>query len=297
VIELENNVLQALLIMAYLCIALISMVIAVYAIGASYQGRETQLSKWRKKRRRDELERRIKELGQKADLQGVREEIKRYDDEIDEIDSKLFDLSVWGTIILPISLFFTALVLVAVIVYFDPTGMLSLPTGGGKYAYPTSEVLTGIAISSMAAGVFFQIKTLFAIEWSASRVPLPEFWTRFPNDVEKMRFKPQEQVTVAFVVGNRGDEVGENLKVLIHFPPSFVVQAGAYDVIKQESGSIYPNFSSAIFGIRSLHVATVVQLSVSLTMPENEGSYEIPITIYEKKIRSHASAVSIEIAK
>jgi len=279
--RLTQNQLETLLIIAYLCIALISIVIAVYAIGASYLGRETLRSKWRKKKRREELERKMKELGPKADVEGIKEEIDRYEKEIIEIDDKLSYLNVWRAVIDPTICFVTALIIISYNIYADPIGALKSPFGSTLIGI--NDLLTFFSVIAIAAGVFFLVKTLFAIEWAASRIPLPEFKVTFENGLTRNRYRVEEVSAIKIDVENIGEEIAEDVKILVLFPPNFNV---AGFVAVQPASSKYPDYKAAVLEIPSIHIGIDIlfQDAISLTMPKELGLYEIPVEIYERKI-------------
>jgi len=296
-IELLQSLLETLLILATLSIALISIVIAVFAIGVSYQGRETQRSRLRKKKRRDELERKIKELGNRADVEGVREEIVGYDKEIAEIDDKLFYLSIWGTVILPIACFLFALITVTTLVAVDPTGInMPLPSMGQSIEIPISYFFTGVAVSAIAVGVYFQIKTLFAIEWAASKIPVPEFEICFEDGTKKMKSKSNETKTIMVGVTNKGEDIAENLQIFLFFPPSFKVNNGVgYTIAKQGTESDYSGYNAAVIVADYIHSDVNLCTNIGLIMPEARSVYEIPVYIYERKTGANRDKLVIEI--
>lgn len=297
---MEENLLQSLQIIAYLCIALVSIVIAVYAIGVSYQGRETYRSRMRKEKRRGELERKVRELGKKADVEGIKGEIKRHDLKIAEINSELSYLSIWRTVIFPIISFMIALIIIAVVIYVDPTGNVPLPRIFNTEGTPVlvRDALTLASIFAVAVGVFFLIKTLFAIEWAASRIPVPEFDVRFENGTKEMTSKSKESKDVEFCIENVGEDIAENLQIFLMFPPSFTVNKGAnYIVVKQSRETDHPNYTAAVFAVDIVHYDTILDAYVGLTMPEQKDIYEIPVSIKERKTGAHKDKLTIKIVE
>ena len=280
-----------------MCIALISIVVAVYAIGASYLGRETLRSKWRKKKRREILERKVKELGPKADVEGIQEEIDRYKKEIAEIDDKLSSLNVWRAVIFPSGLFLAALIGIVYNIYVDPIGTITIPTWGGESVILVRDLLTGIAILCIVAGIFFLAKTLFAIEWAASRIPLPEFKVTFTNDLTTNRYRIEEEVAIGICVENIGEDVAENLEIYTFFHSKFYIRPGkGYRVVPQGATNEFPGYNAAIQEVNLLHMGTNLELDhINVKMPKDTGSYEIPVGISERKIGHSVYKLNLEI--
>lgn len=159
------------------------MAIATYAISASYLGREMHRSSWRKKKRRAKLKRRIKELGEKADVEGIKEEINSCEEEISKINNRLLFLSVRGAVILPSFCFLVALIFCIYDICADPTGTTKLFFGEPILI---RDILMSGAIIAITLGAFFLVKTLFAIEQVASEVPMPKFEVTFkPSGIVK----------------------------------------------------------------------------------------------------------------
>ena len=281
---MTEGLLETLQILAYLSIALISLVVATYAISVSYLGRETHRSLWRKKKRRAELERKIKELGEKADVKRIKEEIETYEKEISELDKRLFYLSVEGAVVLPSILGLIALVFTIYNIYMNPSEIIR------------HYLMLG-AVIFIAAGFVFLVKTLFTIDWVASGIPIPEFEVAFESRLFSEKFHSKERKEVTFVVANIGEVIAEDIEVFFFFPPEFKVGSSRYyRVTKQEVKEEYPNHNAVTFDIKRIHIDVGHVLPrIALEMPEKMGSYIIPVGIYERKIGESKHKLTLEI--
>jgi hypothetical protein len=294
-IELTQNILEILLFLAYLCIALISILIAIYTIAISYLGRETYRSIWRKKKRRENLEKKVKELGEKADIDGIIEEIGTYEEEISEIDEKLFFLSVRGAVIVPSVFFLVALVAIFYTIYADPVGTIEFPWG--QVLLIRDFPILG-AIIAIVVGNFFLLKTLFAVQWAASRIPLPQFKVTFQDESTKKEYRVGEKVKTYIAVENKGEDLAEDLQIWVCFPPEFRVQGGkGYQIVLQDQPTAdHLNYTAACFHIDLIHINTLGVLApITIEMPNRPDLYEIPVQICERKIGESKHELTVEI--
>ena len=293
---MTQNLLEILLFLAYLCIALISILIAIYTIAISYLGRETYRSIWRKKKRRENLEKEVKELGEKADIDGIIEEIGFYEKEISEIDEKLFYLSVKGAVIVPSVFFLVALVAIIYTIQADPVGSIEFPWG---QVFMIRDFPILGAIIAIVVGSFFLLRTLFAVQWAASRIPLPKFKVTFRNALTKIKYRVNEKVEMAIAVENSGEDVAEDLEIWVCFPPEFNVRQGkGYHVELQDfPDADYPNYKAVIFTCERIHTNVRVDFAINVKMPKIADSYEIPVDISERKIGESEHELTVETHK
>jgi hypothetical protein len=285
---LTESLLEVSQILAYVSLALISLLVATFAISVSYLGRETHQSLWRKKRRRAELEKKLKELVDKtADVEGIKREIEDYEKEIRELDEKLSSLSVKEAVVYPSALGLTALVLSVINVFLNPREL---------YA----GVLVFIAVVSIAGGSVFLLRTLYAVDWVASRIPLPRFEVSFKSRLKYEKCNSKEHREITFCVSNIGEVLAENVEIFIFFPPDFKVgkKRPYYFIVKQDAKGDHPSYNAAIYRIDFIRTDVTTRLtSIPLDMPEKTGSYTIPVCIYERKIGSSEHELTIEIVE
>lgn len=89
------DIFQTFLLLATFDIALIAVTIANYAVSASYLGREARLARWRLERRKDALDKKVKELQAKGSLRlsDLKKEIKEAEDEQERLGVRIVLLS------------------------------------------------------------------------------------------------------------------------------------------------------------------------------------------------------------
>ena len=138
---------EILLFSAYLSAALISVVIAVYAIASSYLGRETSRSIWSLKKREVELKRRIKKFQEKMDVGEMEKEINKYKQEKKTLEDKRRFLSFGGAVMLPLAALFTAL-------FFSLTGMYIHSWNQEPISY---FIFASLAANAVGVGFLFKI--------------------------------------------------------------------------------------------------------------------------------------------
>jgi len=273
-----ENLLQLLLLVAYLAIALISIVMAIYAIAVSFLGRETFRSVLRMQKRREELKRRIKELTEKLDeetsVERIREEIRNSEGEESELKNRLRWLSVRGAVFFPCVFFSASLMIAAYDIYF--------------YNVNPSEYSAALILPMvffLALGFSGLGKTLIAIQEAALRIPLPKFEVSFPSRLSIEEGKSKEKRNVSFVLSNIGEDIAEDVEVFINFPPKFTVHENArYLVFKQGPETYYPSHIAAIYKTSLLNIDRHQHYPVLVTFPEETGSIAIPIVVFERKI-------------
>jgi len=292
-IELSESLFQILLLIAYLAIALISVVIATYAIAVSYLGRETSRAIWRMKKRRQELREKIKKLGEKAEIEEVKQEIKRYEKEESELKSRLFFLSRNGAVLFPCFCYFMGLIIVAYDIYRDPGEMLIF-----NVQSDLSQFLAWCAVILIVFGIFYFVRTLGAIESAALRIPLPKLEVSYISKLPREKYHSKEHKEIEIAISNNGEVPAENVQVFVFFPPEFTVGGGMphYQVVKQGPTSSHPDYNAVVYTVEFLHIDVTLKLKpIRLDMPEKTGSYTIPVAIYERKIGVFGDQLALEI--
>lgn len=264
--------LEILLFSAYLSAALISVVIAVYAVAVSYLGRETSRSIWSLKKRQMELKKRIKKFEEKPDVAEMEKEIKKYRLEETTLKDKLRFLSLNGAVLLPLSALSLGL-------FFSLVGI---------YVYQWHQNISsyiGASLSANAIGIVFLLIVLKTIEWAALRVPLPSFEVFFKSWLKEEKMMTKEKRGMQIWICNHGEIMAEDLDIFVFFPPDFKVPSKEpfYRVIPQGKGAEKPNHNAAVFSLGRVHI-NIEMLSPEIVVeaPENPDRYKIPVCIYER---------------
>lgn len=264
---------EILLFSAYLSAALISVVIAVYAISVSYLGRETARSILSLKKRQTELRSRIKKFEERMDVEELEKEIKMYRLEETDLKAKLRFLSVNGAVLLPLAALFLGLL-------FSLLGMYMY----SDYPQQSSSYIIATLVANVA-GIGFLLKVLKTIEWAALRVPLPKFEVSFKTGLSEEKIKTKEQKGLHILISNAGEIIAEDLECFVGFPPEFnVIQASGFTVSKQSERESYPGYTAAVLDINKLHIDTRAEIpEIIVSAPEKTGKYKIIICIKERK--------------
>lgn len=204
---MSEGIFQLLLILSYLDIALISITITVYAISASYLGRETSRSISRKRRRVAELKENLGSLSTRIKneegIGDIQREISRYKKEQKNLERSLLWLSVKGAVYTPTA-FFSASLLAC--------------------AFGILEVLNPeISLASSAVIIVFGAlclgKTLKATEKAATTIPRPKYEVFFkPTRLVTKQCKANTRSTFNLILHNIGDERSEKPLVVLYFP-------------------------------------------------------------------------------
>lgn len=275
---------EILLFSAYLSAALISVVIAVYAVAVSYLGRETSRIIWSLKKRQRELKKRIKRFEDKMDIGEMEKEIKSYKQEESALKGHLFYLSVNGAVLLPLAALSVAL-------------LFSL---GAIYNYswlPNIGFYVVCTFAFNALGVISLLIVLKTIEWAALRVPLPKFEVFFETWLSKEKMATREKRGLRFWICNRGEIIAEDVEVFLFFPPGFKISsAKRYEVFTQSKKAIHPGYHAAIFSYENIHVNTdTFSPKIAVEAPEKPDKYKIPICIYERNIGESEHELLLEV--
>jgi hypothetical protein len=274
---------QTFLLIATFDIALISIAIANYAVSASYLGRETRLTRFRLQKRKDLLDKSIKELQAKGDLKinDLKNEIKKAEKVKEGLRQRILLLSWGGAVIIPCVFFLISLIIAILGMNLD------------------SGYLPNLMVSPLflAFGFVFFLVVIGTIDSAARQMPLPKFEVYFENKAEILILKSNEQKIIDFCVANEGEDIAENVMVFIHFPPVFRLHHhhGYYEIAQQGPSSNYPNFNAVYTENLTHHPDTTCHIPVNLNAPEKEGKYEIPIIIYERKTGKTKCKLTIEV--
>jgi hypothetical protein len=286
-----ESIFQTFLLLAYSSIALLALAVANYAVSASYLGRETRLSRKRMEVKRQELLQKLIEL-QKKDPQiaEIKKEIKESEADERRLSTRLFLLSWLGAVVLP-SMFFVISFACAVlglnseILPYDPRFL--------------QQQMMIFSLGTISIGVMVLLFVVRTIDSAAKRIPVPKFDVSFQSGLKNMKLGLKEKTIVTFCVANKGEDVAENVSIFVCFPPEFVVMESSvstYIIYKQSPLTPTPNYIAAISKTGVLHIGNILEIGILLLMPEKQGTYEIPVNIYERKIGLSSHKLVIDVS-
>lgn len=285
------DIFQTFLLIATLDIALIAVTIANYAVSASYLGRETRLTRWRLEKRKDQLDKKVKELQAKGSLQlrDLKKEIKEAEDEQERLGVRIVLLSWIGAVVIPCILFIISLVIAVL-------GMNSDILVGSEFANVLNTQFIVFSSGILAIGFAMLLIVIRTIDSAARQIPLPEFEISFMDFEKIAKAKRNEQTEVTVCLRNKGEDIAENIKFIALFSPEFKLHAKTpYYVVHQSATSDRPDYNAAVFDFDSQHVDIRLILDMLVTVPDKRGTYEIPVEIYESKTGKSTHRLFIEV--
>lgn len=284
-----GDFLQIFNLLAFLAIGLISITVPTYAISVSYLARETITAQEIMKRRREELQKKLEEyksrLAASPDTKELKDGIKNYERQIKEIKTNLFDLYARSAVWRPIFFFLVALIFSAI----------------GSYDSTSSDAgaILYMAVVSISFGLVSLGRSLRGIERAALRETVPKFEVKFGSGVTSEKFKVREQKLLSFSIKNIGEELAENVRLMIFFPPNFLIKKGYYDnIVTQGDEADYPKYKAVFFFLTPpyyIYADDVFYFHVLLRMPEQTGKYEIPIEISARNMKKSDHRLTIEV--
>lgn len=287
---MAESVFQTLLLLAYFDIALLSITIANYALSASYLGRESRLSRWRMERRKAKLLKRLKELHDTGQIETITNEIKEADAEKRKLRTHIFLLSWLGAVIIPLIFFGISLT-------FAVIGMNSeILSASLEIQQSLQRQLTIFSVGTLGFGFIVLLTVIRSIDSAATKIPMPEFETRFENETHEIKVKRNQRTSLKISIWNKGEDMGENLEVLLLFPPTFTIhKSPLYSIHEQPSGADYPNYHAVCLEVAVLHIDKVFFAKIDLTPPDEKKTYEIPVDINERKIGESERKLTVEV--
>lgn len=286
---MEESLFQTFLLLAYFDIALLSITIANYAVSASYLGRETRLSRSRMERRKQKLIEKLRELKKEPQIDEIKREIKKSDEEKKRLSIRIFLLSWLGAVISPAGFFLLSLV--SAVIGMNSEMLLNYP----QFPQFLQQQLMIFSLGTISIGFMVLLLVVRTIDSAARRIPVPEFEINFEKGSKRMKCKSKETKEITICVRNKGEDVAEDVEIFTCFPPSFVVHENSYTVFKQGIETDYPDFTAAIHRTDMIHIDITIYYRIKLTMPEKGDVYEIPVDIHERKIGAYKDKLSIEI--
>lgn len=285
-----ESIFQTLLLLAYFDIALLSITIANYAVSASYLGRESRLSRWRMERRKQKLLEKLKELRETTQINSIKKEIGEAEAEQRGLGIRIFLLSWLGAVVLP-SMFFVISFVCSV--SGINAEILSQDIEIQRFL---GQQLIMLSSGTLATGFMVLLFVIRTIDSAARKLPIPEFEVYFENQEETIKCKSGERTNITLSIYNKGEDIAENLQILVMFPPAFKIDETKRNaVVKQGVETDYPNYNAVVFPVELVHIDTILKGSIALTPPDERKTYEIPINIYERKIGISKHKLTIEV--
>ena len=257
-----------------------SITIPTYAICVSFLGRESKRTLFELDRRREDLERKTKELSSKVGtdpgLASLKAEIKEYEKDIANIRGKLGNLSAWGAFALPFACFTVALFM----------------AGYGFAVY--EGVISGAAlgwglfsVSFSAIGMIFLVRSLYEVNRAVLRPEsLSSFRVSFDSGSTVKEFPVSQPGTVDVLIHNFGREMAENVMVELFIPPEFQVLPGLYSMGVQPPypSMNYPGTTGVTQVFDDMHEDTVNILPLNIVMPPMPGKYPVHVNLWERRL-------------
>ena len=278
---------EILLLLAYLAIGLMSITVPTYAISVSYLARETAKTLEEMRKRRNDLGEKLSELKEKLKkepgVEGIKEEIKKFEEEEAQLKDRLECLSVKGAVGFPFGAFALGLVFAA----------------SGIYASENVSLYVLASIGSVAYGLYRLGKSLLAVEQAALRPEeelLPLFRIAFESGATIERYQVGEEKKAELRFVNLGKEIAEDVNLMIFFPPEFsLLTYPGYRIIKQRPRTEYPNHTAAQFTFKLIHSGFDIALCVKLKMPQTPDTYVIPVAVRARRIGVTEHKLTIEV--
>jgi len=284
---MEESIFQTFLLFAYSDIALLSVTIANYAVSASFVGREIRLSRWRMEKRKKKLSEELRKFQEKPQIEEIKKKIKEYDSEVKRITTRIWLLSWLGAVIFP-SMFF-------IISFVSAMIGLNLKILVNDPSFLQHQLLI-LSIGTISLGFMILLFVIRTIDSAARKIPIPEFKISFRGGTERIKYKSKQKEKIFFCLENKGEDIAEDLEIFLLFPPSFNIDKDInYVIHKQGLESDNPDYNAAIFLEKFIHIDTTLDFEVIVTMPDKQGTYEIPINICERKTGTHEDKLIIEI--
>lgn len=261
-----------------LSIALITVDIAVYAVGVSLFGSQLRKNLLYLTRKLSKTEKDIEtikksSLPSRNRIMEMEKRIKEYKEEERNLTGREFCLSVKGAVFLPCLLFAIALISVIIHPYLITS-------------YEDYLIIAGIASLFMFLGIYRLICTLQSIDFASKNKPLPDFDVYFHNEEKRVIIDAGKKQSLVICLENKGFDVGELIDFSIYFPPEFKVHKGNYQIaIQPDAPSVnHPLYSGVIFVTDYLHADIVAPIDITITAPDRKNTYKIPLCVNEKKI-------------
>jgi hypothetical protein len=310
--------------LAFLSVGLMSVTIPTYSLSVSFLSREARRAKLELERRRKDLDERRKELSVVSEpgVTALKEELAKYDEDIERIQQRLDALNVQTAFVLPFVSFAAGLVMTVYgfLTYagYAPTSIL------GQLG--DTEVFSFFAAFFLAVGILLLGRTLYRVNEAAlNPETLSSFRVSFETGSTAERFTASEERAVNIIIHNIGKEMAENVLVQAYFPKDFTllqqvgeVGEGMQDELGQELKEEiqielraatfsygnqpnnplmnFPGHPTVTLSIPQLHEDNLLILPVNMRMPPEQGNRQVHVWVWERRLGKSTYDLSFEIA-
>ena len=287
--------LQILLILAYLAIGLISVTFPIYAICVVYLPQEEKETIIQRKKRIQRLKTTIENLNRELSgklkdakhFEKIRKEISRYESEKKSLEERVFYLSVFGAVALPIVLLGGALLASCSGIYLFYEG-LEVTTG---LFILSSVILSGVALYTI-------FKTVLAVEIAVLRpARTVEFMVCYKSREKRLEIKLGEETRVSIGVGTI-EEAVERFVARIYLPPEIELKKTISRVVTsvQPKGYAYVNHTMIMF--ERDFIPSRIYYGIDFTvLAKKIGKHKIPVRICAKAIYDYETKLILNVVK
>jgi hypothetical protein len=301
---MSTAVAQTFQLIATFDIALISISIAVYAISASYLGREVRLARSRMEKKKQELtinlnERltRLSEMGKRRSQIQIEDlarenkqegdKIEKAKNEISNYTDRIFILSWRGAVLVPVLIFGFSII-------FSIVGMNLFPNA--QFENTDFKLFIFASPFTLFVGLAWLLVVIKIIDSAARNVPIPKFTIYFEGKDESIRVKPKQDLDLVLYVENQGDDIAKDVSISIVFPVGFKVQPRtSYKVVLQGKESDYPDCEVIVFRLDRINPNAMTKLHISIITPEDKKKYLLAVTICDEKTGESEKSLEIEV--
>lgn len=309
--------------LAFLSIGLMSVTIPTYSLSVSFLSRETKRTKLELERRREDLDKRRREVSLLSEpgVTALKEELAKYDKDIARIQQRLDALNVTTAFVLPFLCFTFGLIMTGY-AFLGFAGLVATSLLG---QLGTADIFSAFAVVFLATGIVFLGRTLYRVNEAAlNPETLSSFRVSFEAGSTAERFSVSEERAVNIIVHNIGKEMAEDVLVQAYFPKDFTflqqvgkVAEGMQDKLGQElkeeiqiefkAASLnfgkqpnnplmdFPGHPTATLSVPRLHEDNLFILPVNLRMPIKQGKRQVHVCVWEKRLGKSTYELSFEI--
>jgi len=290
---LNENVLQVLLILAYLAIGLISVTFPIYAICVTYLRREKWETEKERKKRIESIKKHIAKLTD--ELSGEPKDSERFKQIQDRIEKhqnekeSLEYLTAKGAVRKPIILFALALLSTILGIQFLYMGYMELELA----------LICGVFSGAFSIKAVYRLyKTISSIEYAALRPARTiEFDVAYRSREQTRRIKVRKETEVWVSAGTDEENI-ESFVLQMFFPPKIEIEnvPKGVSLTIQPEGFNYPNYT--MMGVKKDFVPKGTSQAVRLTVIAKKiGRYRIPVIVHGKGIHEYETELTLNVVK
>ena len=286
---MNEAVLQVLLILAYLAIGLMSVTFPIYAISVNFLPQQKWESEKERGKRKHDLLAKITELttklgmqtGETAQVTQIREELDKYEAELQGTELRYQYLTAKGAVLVPVSGLIVALLFAILGIY------------GFYKDSREAAILLGIVSAMFSAGAIFRLyKTISAVEYGALRPERTvEFDVGFEHYEKTVKTKLNQKRELGMFIKTLEYDIEKSV-VLAIFPSDLGVEAEYEDpqllFTKYEKRTCIMMFTDYL--ARDMAVGFPFDV-----VPTKVGKYPVTVRICAKGIHEVRKELTIEV--